>query len=167
MVFDDVFQRFVEAAPACVMYRALMENIFALQARCGFHKTAKKQYERELLFSTLVTLTSQVVCRISEKVRTAYLSQQQITVSLTAVYDKLQGVELETSRALVQHSARETSELIGRCKGLHSRCCRATACGSWMETIWARRNIASMCCVARRPARCPVKRWCFSTRSEW
>ncbi len=120
MVFDDVFQRFVEAAPACVMYRALMENIFAPQKLDAvFHKTAKKQYERELLFSTLVTLTSQVVCRISEKVRTAYLSQrQQITVSLTAVYDKLQGVELETSRALVQHSARETSELIGRCKGL-------------------------------------------------
>ncbi len=85
MVFDDVFQRFVEAAPACVMYRALMENIFAPQKLDAvFHKTAKKQYERELLFSTLVTLTSQVVCRISEKVRTAYLqpAPSKITVSL-------------------------------------------------------------------------------------
>lgn len=119
MVFDELFQRFVDAAPACVMHRALMENIFAPEKLDAvFHHAARQQYERELLFSTLVDLTSQVVCRASAKVRTAYLHQRQrITVSLTAVYDKLKRVELGTSRALVQHTARQSIDLIDRCKG--------------------------------------------------
>ncbi len=46
------------------MHRALMENIFAPEKLDEvFHQAAEKQYERELLFSTLVDLTSQVVCR--------------------------------------------------------------------------------------------------------
>jgi IS4 transposase len=119
MVFDDLFQRFLEAAPACVMHRALMENIFAPEKLDAvFHQAAEKQYERELLFSTLVDLTGQIVCRASAGVRAAYMSQRKrITVSLTSVYNKLNGVELETSRALVQHTARQVGELIQRCKG--------------------------------------------------
>ena len=116
---DKVFQRFVESAPACVMHRALMENVFAAEKLDTlFRETAEIQYERELLFSTLVNLTSQVVCRISEKVRTAYQSQrEQIVVSLEAVYQKLRKVETVTSRALVQHTARQVGELIQHCKG--------------------------------------------------
>jgi IS4 transposase len=119
MVFDDLFRRFIEAAPACVMHRALMENIFAPEKLdVVFQKAAEIQYERELLFSTLVDLTSQVVCRASANVRTAYMAQRErITVSLTAVYDKLKGVETGTSRALVQHTAQHVSDLIDRCKG--------------------------------------------------
>jgi hypothetical protein len=119
MVFDDLFQRFVEAAPACVMHRALMENIFAPEKLDAvFHEAAANQYERELLFSTLVKLTSKVVCRASASVRAAFLAEcQQITVSLTAVYDKLKGVEVGTSRALVRHTAEQVSDLVDRCKG--------------------------------------------------
>ena len=123
MVFNDLFQRFIEAAPACVMHRALMENIFAPEKLDAvFHKTAEVQYERELLFSTLVDLTSQVVCRASANIRTAYMARRErITVSLTAVYDKLKGVETGTSRALVQHTAQQASDLINRCKGSRKR----------------------------------------------
>src|SRR5712672_1918753 len=119
MVFNDVFERFVEGAPACVMHRALMENIFVPDKLDElFRNAAEFQYERELLFSSLVNLTSQVVCRISKTVRAAYLDQrQQITVSLQAVYDKLANVELRTSRALVQFTARQATDLIDRCKG--------------------------------------------------
>jgi len=119
MIFNRVFQRFVESAPACVMHRALMENIFAAEKLDAlFRETAEVQYERELLFSTLVNLISQVVCRISEKVRTAYQSQRaEMIVSLEAVYQKLRKVEPITSRALVQHTALQVGELIRRCKG--------------------------------------------------
>lgn len=119
MVFSDLFQRFVEGAPACVMHRALMENIFAPEKLDAvFHEAAENQYERELLFSTLVDLTSQIVCRTSASVRQAFLAQRQrITVSLTAVYDKLKGVEVGTSQALVRHTAQQASDLIDRCKG--------------------------------------------------
>ncbi len=119
MVFNKIFERFATAAPACVMHRALMENIFAPdKLDAMFRDAAELQYERELLFSSLVSLTSQVVCRVSENVRTAYMDQrEQIVVSLSAVYQKLRKVEPETSRALVQFTARQASELIDRCKG--------------------------------------------------
>ena len=120
MVFGEVFQRFVESAPTCVMYRALMENIFAPEKLDAvFAQAAEAQYERELLFSSLVDLASLVVCRVSATVRSAYLARRErIPVSLQAVYDKLQGVEPVTSRALVRHVASQAAELIDRCKGL-------------------------------------------------
>jgi hypothetical protein len=120
MVFSKLFQRFVEAAPACVMHRALMENLFSAdKLNSVFRAAAEIQYERELLFSTVVELTSQVVCRMSKSTRMAYLAQrEQITVSLQAIYDKLQQIELRTSQALVRHTAQQASELINRCKGL-------------------------------------------------
>jgi hypothetical protein len=46
------------------------------------------------------------------------LSQRErVTVSLQAVYDKLQGVELRTSQMLVRHTAQQANELIDRCQG--------------------------------------------------
>ena len=53
MVFNGLFQRFVEASPAGVMHRALLENIFAPEKlNAVFQQAAKIQYQRELLFST-------------------------------------------------------------------------------------------------------------------
>jgi IS4 transposase len=119
MVFGDVFERFVRECPACVMHRALMENIFSpAKVDAVFHQAAEAQYERELLFSTLVDLVSQVVCRSSKSVHAAYVQQRdRISVSVRALYDKLSHVEIGTSRALVQHTASQASELIDLCKG--------------------------------------------------
>jgi hypothetical protein len=121
MIFGEVFERFVASCPSCVMFRALMEHIFAPEKLDAlFHQAAKKQYERELLFSTLVDLLSQVVTRSSKTVHAAYVKgRARIPVSARATYDKLDHVEPCTSRALVQHTAKEVSELIDGTKG----CC--------------------------------------------
>src|SRR4029078_2732176 len=112
MVFGAVFERFVQSCPACVMHRALLENVFApAKVDAVFHQAADAQYERELLFSTLVDLVGQVVCRSSKSVHAAYVRQRhQISVSIQSLYDKLSHVEIGTSRALVQHTARQVSE---------------------------------------------------------
>jgi hypothetical protein len=122
MVFGEVFERFVASCPGCVMFRALMEHIFTpAKLDALFHRVAKKQYERELLFSTLVNLLSQVVTRSSKTVHSAYVrARAEILVSVRALYDKLDHVEPDTSRALVQHTANEASELIDGTKG----CCK-------------------------------------------
>jgi len=101
------------------MHRALMENIFAPdKLDAVFQNAAKVQYERELLFSTLVELVSLVVCRCSKSVRAAYIRQRdQVSVSIQSLYEKLAHVEPETSRALVRHTADQSRELIIRCKG--------------------------------------------------
>jgi hypothetical protein len=119
MVFSELFERFAQAAPACVMHRALMEQVFAPESIDEvFRQQAKAQYERELLFSTIVELTSQVVCRISKSVHAAYVRQrEQMPVSIKALYDKLSLVETGTSRALVRHTASRVGELIDRTKG--------------------------------------------------
>jgi Transposase DDE domain len=119
MVFHEVFERFVKSCPACVMFRALMDYIFApKKIDALFHRVAEKQYERELLFSTLVELVSQVVTRSSKSIHAAHkTARESIVVSVNAVYDKLSHVEPSTSRALVQHVANEASGLIDRTGG--------------------------------------------------
>jgi Transposase DDE domain len=119
MVFSALFERFVAESPACVMYRAAMENMFA-PAKIDelFRRTAVEQYERELLFSTLVDLVSLVVTRVHRSVHAAYKKNvARVGVSIKALYDKLSHVETCMSRALVQHAACEARELVDRCKG--------------------------------------------------
>jgi hypothetical protein len=119
MVFSELFEQFVRYSPACVMHRAVMENVFApAKLDALFRQAAVAQYERELLFSTLVDLVSLVVCRISKSVHAAYVrKRQEVGVSVRALYDKLDGLEVGTSRALVQYSAGCVGELIGCCRG--------------------------------------------------
>jgi IS4 transposase len=119
MVLGTIFERFLEHSPVCVMQRAMMENVFApAKLNAIFHAAAVAQYERELLFSTLVDVTSLVVCRITRSIHAAYIRlRDRIPVSVKALYDKLNHVEVSTSRALVQHTAGEVGSLIERMNG--------------------------------------------------
>ena len=119
MIFSAVFEQFVRSSPACVMHRAVMENVFApAELDALFRRVAVAQYERELLFSTLVDLVGLVVCRASKSVHAAYVrKRQEVAVSVRALYDKLAHVEVGTSRALVQYSAGRIGELIHHCRG--------------------------------------------------
>lgn len=107
MVLSDVFEKFAKAHPVAVMARALMER--ALEPKSVdalFRMHAKRQYEKELLFSTMVDVMALVVCRMQPSVSRAYAAmREQIPVSLTALYAKIDGVEVGTSEALVAHSA--------------------------------------------------------------
>jgi hypothetical protein len=107
MVLSDVFEKFARAHPVAVMARALMER--ALEPKSVdalFRKHANRQYEKELLFSTMVDVMALVVCRMQPSVSKAYAAmREQIPVSLTALYAKIDGVEVGTSEALVAHSA--------------------------------------------------------------
>jgi len=119
MLFGDVFELFIRSSPACVMHRAVMENILApAELDALFRRTAVDQYERELLFSTVVDLTGLVVCRVSKSVHAAYVQKrEEVGVSIRALYDKLDGVELGTSRALVQFTAERVGKLIHISRG--------------------------------------------------
>jgi len=107
VILSAMFERFVKESPISVMMRAAMENALSAEALDGlFAQTAERQYTRELLFSSLVDLMSMVVCRIRASVHAAYQAvKETLSVSVTAVYDKLDGVEPEVSAALVRHVA--------------------------------------------------------------
>lgn len=119
MSFSAVFQRFADGAPFCVTYRALMENILApAKLDALFNKTAQVQYERKVLFSSLVDIASQVVCRESPSINEVYVRQrEQFNASIKAIYGKLANIETCTSEGLVRHVADQAQRLIGRCRG--------------------------------------------------
>jgi hypothetical protein len=114
MVLSDVFRPFVEAKPVCVMARAALERLLdpaALDAL--FARTAQHQYTRDLLFSTAVELMAQVVLGRKPSVHAAYRAlADSFPVSDTALYNKLQRMELAVSAALVADSARRAGPVI-------------------------------------------------------
>jgi hypothetical protein len=113
------FEPFVQAAPFCVMARVALEGLFQ-PSRLNqlFDDTAQKQYTRDLLFSQLVELMTAVVLRQQPSVRAAYRKGVgNICVSDQAVYDKLDGLELAVSAALVNDSATRLAPVIDRLKG--------------------------------------------------
>ena len=111
---SEVLEKFTKKAPVAVMARASLE--FALEPSALdalFAEHAERQYEKKLLFSTMLDLAALVVCRVQPSVRAAYQAmRQQVPVSLTALYDKLGGVEMTTTEALVAHSAARLGPVI-------------------------------------------------------
>lgn len=104
MLLDQVFAKFVAKSPVSVMARATLE--YALQPKFLdnlFEQHAEDQYTRTLLFSSVVDLLSMVTCNIHPSVRAAYRAvPADIAVSLTSVYNKLNGLETQVSAELLR-----------------------------------------------------------------
>src|SRR5271166_6150866 len=96
MIHSDIFERFVEDAPVCVMVRALMENALSpTTVDALFERHAELQYTRELLFSDIVSLMSLVVCGIRPSINSAYKKMAPVLgVTKKAVYDKVYRVKI-------------------------------------------------------------------------
>jgi hypothetical protein len=114
MILSDAFERFVKCSPVTVMARAVMERALDPARLDGiFREQAKRQYEKELLFSSLVDVMALVVCGAHPSVRTAYQAmRKQLPVTLTALYAKLNGVEVGVSEALIADSAERLRAVI-------------------------------------------------------
>lgn len=118
MVMGDIFARFLAESPICVMEQALLENVFApAKLDAVFQTTAVRQYHRQLLFSTLVELTAQVVCRVQPSLHAAYQQQRAPAAAVQALYAKLSGIEPATTRALVQYTAAAVGQVIDQLPG--------------------------------------------------
>jgi hypothetical protein len=113
-MLGEVFQRFIQQSPLSVMVRGTLERVLGADQLDQFYdRTAHCQYTRELLFSTVYDLMSEVVFCRQPSVRSAYQARaHQIETSLTSVYNKLNGLELHTSAELVRYSASEFAPLI-------------------------------------------------------
>ena len=71
-----------------------------------FEQTAEKQYQRELFFSTLMTLMLEVVLKSSPSVHHSYKKHQDdIAVSIKSVYNKLDNLEPNIAVELVRGPA--------------------------------------------------------------
>jgi VCBS repeat-containing protein len=117
---DDAFDRFAKKTPISVMVRATIENVLSAERLDAiFDENAEQQYAGELLFSTVADIMGQVVCQIHPSVNAAYIDRQdEIGVSVKAVYDKLKGIETAVSRALVRDTATRMQAIIKQTGGL-------------------------------------------------
>ena len=116
-MFGEILQKFAEKSPATVMVRALLEQLLNPEKLDRWFETTRKiQYTRDILFSSLVGLMLQIVCKTQANVHAAY-RHANIASTIVAVYAKLQGVELTTSQALVRYIAGEAQTLIVTMKG--------------------------------------------------
>jgi hypothetical protein len=113
-MLPGVFQTFIERSPICVMARAVLENLFQPERLDElFERTAQRQYQRTLLFSSVVELMHSVVLGVEPTVYSAYRKRRHtLQVSDQAVYDKLDGMELGLSAALVDDAARQAGAVI-------------------------------------------------------
>ena len=113
-MLSEIVTRFAQESPISVMMRGAMELVFRPERLDDiFERHAKVQYQRELLFSTLVNLLSLVVCGIHPSMNAAYRKKaEEMNVTRNAVYEKLNGVEPQVSRAVLKETAAELSTLM-------------------------------------------------------
>src|SRR2546428_8622933 len=123
MLLDTVFAPFVKERPICVMARGVLERLLdADRIDALFERTAAQQYTRELLFSSLVQLMSEVVLGVHPTVHAAYQANKEaIGGSTTALYNKLDRVETGGSAALVRDSAARAEPVVKALRARHPR----------------------------------------------
>jgi hypothetical protein len=119
-MFGEILQKFAEKSPVTVMVQGLLECLLdSEKIDRWFDSTCQTQYTKEILFSSLVFLMLNVVCRIRSSVHCVYRNSGKIKNSVVAVYDKLKRMEPATSAGIVRHIAGEAELIIREMKGTH------------------------------------------------
>jgi len=119
MALSPIIEEFIEKSPLTVMAQALISRMLDKETlNQWFDENASGQYTRDLLFSTIFDLMLSVVCKQKQSVCEAYRhSEEEINVSLTAVYNKLIGISTETSANLVKTIAEKCAVIIKNLNG--------------------------------------------------
>lgn len=113
MALDAVVARFIEHSPVTVMARlALGRALDAQWIDDLFEQHRERQYTRELLFSTTVDLMSIVAVGLRPSLHAAAKAATDLPVSMSALYDKVNGTEPGLVRALVAGSAARLTPVI-------------------------------------------------------
>ena len=116
-MFSDIFQRFIQKRPVATMVLILLENFLNADKLDRWFNTVRPlQYTKEILFSSIVGLMLNVVCKVRPSVHSAY-RDSDIQASVVALYAKLQNMELTTSQALVRYMAGEAEAVIEQVGG--------------------------------------------------
>ena len=91
-MLSPIFERFIEKSPISVMARGMMERALnPEQLDKWFENTAEAQYTKDLLFSSVFDIMSQVVCGSQKSVHAAYqASKEEIAVSVVSLIQKTQ-----------------------------------------------------------------------------
>jgi len=105
-VWSSVLEWFERHAPASVMACLALEHALPAGRVDGvFEAHRQRQYARELMFSTVVELTTLVSLGLRPSLHAAARQMPSLPVSLASLYDKVDHTEPGVLRALVRGSA--------------------------------------------------------------
>ena len=83
-----------------------------------FEQATDRQYTRGLLFSSIFEVMGLVVFKVFPAINAAYkIKKDNLGVSITSVYNKLNGLELGISQQIVRSTGAEHAEIITELKG--------------------------------------------------
>jgi IS4 transposase len=115
MILEAVLERFVVHSPITVMAQLGLERVLDPSWLDElFEEHRERQYQRELLFSTVVDVVALVALGLRPSVHAAARARRDLGVSLSALYDKLNRTDPELGRALVQQSAERMAPVVER-----------------------------------------------------
>jgi hypothetical protein len=107
-MFAVVLDRFVQQCPLAVMARMTLQRALRPEwVDALFESHREWQYTRELTFSTVVEITSLVALGMSPSLHAAARRDGTLTVSMSALYAKVNHTEPALLRALVRGSAEQ------------------------------------------------------------
>jgi Transposase DDE domain len=111
---DEILNRFIASTPVAVLVQASLRRVFADSVLDDlFERTAQAQYTRELTFSTVTKLLLEVATKKRESLHAAYrLAAEPLSVSVTSLYNKVNGLEPGLAKALVKETATAMQTLI-------------------------------------------------------
>ncbi|MEN9561946.1 MAG: hypothetical protein RIR73_190 [Chloroflexota bacterium] len=116
MIFNLILNKFSERSPITVMVQGLLERLLnADKIDRWFNATADVQYTKKILFSSLVSIMLEVVCRVRDSIYSSYINSN-IDASRQAVYEKLQNTETKTSQSIVRYIGSESASIINEMK---------------------------------------------------
>lgn len=114
MSWEVVIERFSREAPVATMVRGLLANILSPhELDAIFRDTAERQYEDELLFSSVVELLGLVVTKAKPSLHAAYQTHRnKLGVSVQSLYNKTNGTEPQVVCELVRRTAERMRAVI-------------------------------------------------------
>lgn len=116
---SNILKRFFTKSPIPVMVQILLERTLCPEKlNAIFASTTVDQYTRKLLFSTVFEIMNLVIFKTQPSIKAAYAEVGEgVEVSITSLYNKLNGINVETSSGLVRSTAKEQADIIKRLGG--------------------------------------------------
>lgn len=115
MNHDELFVKFLKKCPIAVLTQVAIRGVIGEEFDPLFEKHRGQQYERTLTFSAMATAVADVTLRLAGNFRQAYQThKEELRVSLTSFYNKINATELATSEAIVARSAQRAAEIQDR-----------------------------------------------------
>ncbi|QDU96912.1 transposase [Lignipirellula cremea] len=140
MFGKEVFDRFVKLYPEAAMVRILLENALPSEVVDQvFEDNCDRQYSKQIMFSSIVSMLCLVVCRVKPSVHAAFVDNKDaFGASRTALYDKLNNTEIDISAALVDKTYERMAPVVRQMKA-----CRPPLIAGYQTRIVDGNNLAA------------------------